>query len=105
MGGRSLWRLREKGRRSPWRVGVKEKLEETLRELEKQGGEGLAIVCDVSKSGMRNGRCGRRQRAFGKLNVLVNNAGVLHAATIEGHQRRAVGQVADDKFEGAVFDV
>ena len=28
----------------------REKLEETLREVEKLGGEGLAIVCDVSKA-------------------------------------------------------
>ena len=28
----------------------KEKLQETLRELEKQGNEGLAIACDVAKA-------------------------------------------------------
>lgn len=62
----------------------KEKLDETLREAEKLGGQGLAIVCDVAKA--KDGERAVREtaKAFGQLNVLVNNAGVLHAATIEG---------------------
>ena len=62
----------------------KEKLEETLRELEKQGSVGLAIVCDVAKAKDAARAVTETAKAFGKLNVLVNNAGVLHAATIEG---------------------
>ena len=62
----------------------KEKLKETLRELEKEGSEGLAIVVRCVEG--RDARRAVRETAkkFGKLNVLVNNAGVLHAATIEG---------------------
>jgi meso-butanediol dehydrogenase/(S,S)-butanediol dehydrogenase/diacetyl reductase len=63
----------------------KEKLEETLRELEKQGSKGgLPIVCDVAKAKDAARAVRETAKAFGKLNVLVNNAGVLHAATIEG---------------------
>jgi NAD(P)-dependent dehydrogenase (short-subunit alcohol dehydrogenase family) len=62
----------------------KEKLEETLRELEKQGCKGLAIACDVAKAKDAARAVRETAKAFGKLNVLVNNAGVLHAATIEG---------------------
>lgn len=62
----------------------REKLEETLREVEKLGGEGLAIVCDVSKAKDGERAVKETAKAFGQLNVLVNNAGVLHAATIEG---------------------
>jgi meso-butanediol dehydrogenase/(S,S)-butanediol dehydrogenase/diacetyl reductase len=62
----------------------KEKLDETLRELEKQGDSGLAMACDVSNE--RDAQRAVRETAkfFGKMDVLVNNAGVLHAATIEG---------------------
>lgn len=61
-----------------------EKLRETVAELEKCGGEGLAIACDVSNA--RDAENAVREAAtnFGRLNVLVNNAGVLHAASIEG---------------------
>jgi meso-butanediol dehydrogenase / (S,S)-butanediol dehydrogenase / diacetyl reductase len=62
----------------------REKLEETLRELERQGERGLAIACDVSKERDAQRAVRETAKAFGKLNVLVNNAGVLHAATIEG---------------------
>ena len=62
----------------------KEKLDETLRELEKQGSEGLAIVCDVAKARDAEKAATATVKKFGKFNVLVNNAGVLHVATIEG---------------------
>lgn len=62
----------------------KEKLDETLHELEKQGDEGLAIVCDVSQAKDAERAVRETAKKFGAMNVLVNNAGVLHAATIEG---------------------
>ena len=62
----------------------KEKLQETVRELEKQGGDGLAIACDVSNSKDAERAVHEAAKNFGRLNVLVNNAGVLHVATIEG---------------------
>lgn len=62
----------------------KEKLQETVRELEKQGWNGLAITCDVSNSKDAERAVHEAAKNFGKLNVLVNNAGVLHVATIEG---------------------
>jgi len=60
-----------------------EKLQETVAELEKIGGEGIAIACDVSSA--RDGEKAVQETAarFGRLNVLVNNAGVLKVATIE----------------------
>lgn len=61
----------------------KEKLQETLAELEKQGSKGLAVVCDVSKAKDAERAVRETSKAFGKLNVLVNNAGVLHVSTIE----------------------
>jgi meso-butanediol dehydrogenase/(S,S)-butanediol dehydrogenase/diacetyl reductase len=62
----------------------KEKLEETVREVEKLGGRGLAIVCDVAKAKDGERAVKETAKEFGELNVLVNNAGILHAATIEG---------------------
>jgi NAD(P)-dependent dehydrogenase (short-subunit alcohol dehydrogenase family) len=62
----------------------KEKLNETIQEMEKQGGQGLAIVCDVAKARDAAHAVRETVKNFGRLNVLVNNAGVLHASTIEG---------------------
>lgn len=61
----------------------KEKLDETLRELEKQGGAGLAIACDVSQAKDAERAVRETANEFGAMNVLVNNAGVLHVSKIE----------------------
>jgi NAD(P)-dependent dehydrogenase (short-subunit alcohol dehydrogenase family) len=61
-----------------------EKLREVAREIEKQGGRGLAVECDVTR-GADVGRAVRgTAERFGRLNVLVNNAGALHVSTVEG---------------------
>lgn len=62
----------------------KEKLDETLRALERQGSEGLAIVCDVAKARDAEKAVREAAKKFGKFNVLVNNAGILSVSTIEG---------------------
>ena len=62
----------------------KEKLQETVHEVKKAGGDGLAIACDVSNAKDAERAVHETASNFGKLNVLVNNAGVLHVATIEG---------------------
>jgi NAD(P)-dependent dehydrogenase (short-subunit alcohol dehydrogenase family) len=61
-----------------------EKLKDGVREIEQQGGEALAIGCDVSKAGDAKRAVREAAERFGRLNVLVNNAGVLNVSTIEG---------------------
>jgi NAD(P)-dependent dehydrogenase (short-subunit alcohol dehydrogenase family) len=61
-----------------------DKLQETLREMEEHGGETLAIRCDVSQAQDAERAVEEAASAFGSLNVLVNNAGVLSATTVEG---------------------
>jgi len=60
-----------------------EKLQEAVREIEAQSGEGLAIQCDVTKSTDAERAVRETAKRFGKLNVLVNNAGALSVSTIE----------------------
>jgi NAD(P)-dependent dehydrogenase (short-subunit alcohol dehydrogenase family) len=61
-----------------------EKLREVTREIEKTGGKGLAMECDVTRSkDVERAVRGTTER-FGRLNVLVNCAGALSVATVEG---------------------
>lgn len=61
-----------------------EKLRETLDVMKTQGGEGLAVACDVSNGRDADRAVQETAQRFGKMNVLVNSAGVLHVSTIEG---------------------
>jgi NAD(P)-dependent dehydrogenase (short-subunit alcohol dehydrogenase family) len=58
----------------------KERLEEVAREA---GGSALAIAADVSKPGDIERVLEQTARVFGGINILLNNAGVLHAGTAE----------------------
>lgn len=58
----------------------KERLEVVAREA---GGSALAIAADVSKQDDIGHVIEETLKAFGGINVLVNNAGVLHAGTAE----------------------
>lgn len=60
-----------------------EKLAETVQEIRARGGEGLAVVCDVSNATDTQGVAEKTERTFGKTDVLVNNAGALSVSTIE----------------------
>ena len=60
-----------------------EKLREAVNEISARGGEAIAVTADVS-SAADTARAVREVVArFGGLNVLVNNAGVLSATTVE----------------------
>jgi NAD(P)-dependent dehydrogenase (short-subunit alcohol dehydrogenase family) len=61
-----------------------DKLDQVAGEIEKMGGKCCAIACDVSQ-GRDAGRAVREtEEKLGSLTVLVNNAGTLHVATVDG---------------------
>jgi NAD(P)-dependent dehydrogenase (short-subunit alcohol dehydrogenase family) len=61
-----------------------EKLKEVATEVEKQGGRGIMIECDVTRAKDAARAVRETIKKFGSLNVLVNNAGTLHVSTVEG---------------------
>jgi len=61
-----------------------EKLESVVREMEAAGGGGLAVVCDVAEAKDAERAVQETAGRFGRLNVLVNNAGVLSVTTVAG---------------------
>lgn len=62
-----------------------EKLQGVVKEIEAACGSGVAVAvaCDVSRAADAQNAVDAVVRAFGSLNILVNNAGVLHVSTIE----------------------
>jgi len=61
-----------------------EKLREVVNEIAGQGGEGMAIACDVARADDALRAVRETADRMGALQVLVNNAGALNAATVEG---------------------
>ena len=61
-----------------------EKLREVISEVQKQGGAGLAMECDVTRARDAGRAVKGTVERFGRLNVLVNNAGMLNVSTVEG---------------------
>src|SRR5207302_8018310 len=61
----------------------KNKLVETLLMLQQAGCSALALECDVTKAADNIRAIKSAEDAFGKLNVLVNNAGALSVSTVE----------------------
>jgi len=51
-----------------------ERVAETVRDLEAAGGRGLAVGCDVAQEAQVEDVVARAVRAFGRIDVLVNNA-------------------------------
>ncbi|HVR73071.1 MAG TPA: glucose 1-dehydrogenase [Planctomycetota bacterium] len=52
---------------------------ETVQEVERQGGKAIYIRADVSRAADAKAMVEAAVKAFGKLNVLFNNAGIMHA--------------------------
>lgn len=77
-----------------------DKLEEAVREVESRGGEAMAVTCDVSKGKDAEKAVQETAKRFGKLSVLVNNAGVLKVATVEGTSEEEWDQLMEINLKG-----
>ena len=60
-----------------------EKVKEVAGAIEKQGGAALALQCDVSHVTDAERAISETAKKFGKLDVLVNNAGTLSVSTVD----------------------
>jgi NAD(P)-dependent dehydrogenase (short-subunit alcohol dehydrogenase family) len=60
-----------------------EKLQEVVVEVEKAGGRGLAVACDVTSAADAERAVRETAARFGVLTALVNNAGRVQVSTVE----------------------
>ena len=61
----------------------KERLETFKEEIEKKGGQAIAISCDITKSSEVKAMVDQAKKVFGRIDILVNNAGIIRRGTIE----------------------
>lgn len=62
----------------------KEKLDEVVAAISADGGEALAVACDITRGADAERAVRQTEERFGALHALLNNAGALSNATVEG---------------------
>jgi 3-oxoacyl-[acyl-carrier protein] reductase len=62
----------------------KEGADRVVKEITAKGGKAIAVQGDVSKQGDITRLFAETKKAYGKLNILVNNAGVYEFAPLDG---------------------
>ncbi len=78
----------------------REALDGVVKELAQSGAEGRAILCDVTQSAETQRAAENVEREFGRVDVLVNNAGVLSVSTVENISEEAWDRVIETNLKG-----
>jgi len=80
-------------------------VEETVDSITKAGGESLAVAADVTALGQMRGLAARAVEAFGAIDVMVNNAGVMPLAFYADHEAAADAwaRCIDINIKGVLF--
>src|SRR5579863_3227604 len=63
-------------------------LEETVAQVKQAGGEALPARCDVSRKDDVEAAVASAVQAYGRLDVIYNNAGIASPASTEGQRIR-----------------
>ena len=79
------------------------KLERVKDEIEADGGEVLAVPTDVGKDDAVEALMAAAKERFGRLDVLVNNAGVGNWTPLEGLSTDAYDQTMDTNLRGVLM--
>lgn len=78
-------------------------LERAKQELEQSGAEVLAVRCDVGDRTQVKNLIARTNERFGRVDVLVNNAGVIAAGPLETQTIEDFEMAMDIMFWGVVY--
>src|SRR5689334_500050 len=72
----------------------KEKLEAVAKEIASTGAEAIAVSCDVTERKSVENALRATVERFGRLNIVVNNAGVVQVGTAE--------ETSDEEWERTI---
>ena len=82
-----------------------ELLEETAGQLEKIKAKFLAFRCDVSNDADVKSAVNKTAEHFGRLDILINNAGLLRSAAIEETSNELIDSTIDINIKGLLYTI
>lgn len=84
----------------------KDKLEEVVKEINSLGnGQALAITTDVSKQDHIDVMVNHAVEAFGKIDIYVNNAGLVGDGIVRKENVKAWDQMIDVNIKGVLYGI
>jgi NAD(P)-dependent dehydrogenase (short-subunit alcohol dehydrogenase family) len=72
-------------------------------EIKSEGGEALALACDVSKEKDLRDSIRKTVKRFGRLDIIVNNAGMVHIKALHKYTEREWDRVMDANVKSMFF--
>lgn len=79
-----------------------QELERVQRDLEQRGAEVLAVPCDIADRSQVEGLVDETTRQFGRVDVLVNNAGVIQVGALQDTTHQDFEEAMDIMFWGVL---
>ncbi len=83
----------------------KERLEALVREIEQAGGKALAVACDVVKRDDMAALVQAGVSTFGKVDVLINNAGIMPLSPMSELRVEEWEQTLDVNVKGVLYGI
>jgi len=80
-------------------------LKATKGEIEGAGGTCLSLKCDVSSRTQVENMIGKTKDAFGRIDILINNAGILLTGTIEETTDEIIDRTLDINLKGVLYAI
>lgn len=84
----------------PFPLATKEELDETVRLVEAAGGNCIGVVADIRDTAQVNGVVDETLRRFGRLDILVANAGVCYSSPLDEMTDEAWDDMIDTNLSG-----
>lgn len=83
----------------------KDRMDALVKEIEQDGGKALAVACDVSKRQDLVALIDAGLKAFGKIDVLINNAGIMPLSPLNELRVDEWDQTIDVNIKGVLYGI
>ncbi|MFC6644846.1 SDR family oxidoreductase [Granulicella cerasi] len=83
----------------------KDRLDALVSEIEAAGGKALAVACDVVKRADLEALVAAGVKAFGKIDVIVNNAGIMPLSPLSELRVEEWEQTIDVNVKGVLYGI